>query len=93
VGLHRPQHLAGGGGLLDREYNPKPVYTRLKKLIHEEWSTRLTATTDAKGTVAMRGFLGRYSIRVTAAGKPARTFKAALRKDAKNDWVFTLDGK
>ncbi len=82
-----------GGGLLDREYNPKPVYTRLKKLIHEEWNTRLTATTDAKGTAALRGFLGGYSIRVTAAGKPPRTFKATLRKDAKNDWVFTLDGK
>ena len=82
-----------GGGLLDREYNPKPVYTRLKKLIHEEWSTRETATTDAKGAAALRGFLGRYTIRVTAAGKPAQTFKATLRKGVKNDWVFTLDGK
>ena len=82
-----------GGGLLDREYQPKPVYTRLKKLIHEEWKTRLTATTDAKGTVALRGFLGRYSIRVTAPGRPARSFDASLRRDVKNAWVFTLAGK
>ena len=30
-----------GGGLLDENYRPKPVYERLKKLIHEEWHTRV----------------------------------------------------
>jgi endo-1,4-beta-xylanase len=28
-----------GGGLIDEEYNPKPVYNRLMKLIKEDWMT------------------------------------------------------
>jgi hypothetical protein len=34
------QFSADGGGLLRKDLSPKKVYTALKKLIHEEWSTR-----------------------------------------------------
>ena len=29
-----------GGGLLDEEYNPKPVYNTIMRLINEDWMTR-----------------------------------------------------
>ncbi len=51
-------------GLLDRNMNPKPSYNALQKLIRDDWRTRLTADTDAKGQVRFRGFHGGYSARV-----------------------------
>jgi len=56
-----------GGGMLRADMTPKPVYTDLKKLIHEEWMTTTTVTTDAEGRYTFRGFRGRYQL--TAAGK------------------------
>jgi len=89
-GLSDRQIWLPGGGLIDREYQPKPVYTRLKKLIHEEWTTHVDATTDEQGTAAFRGFRGRYTIRVKPADGEARSFEATLSKDMKNNWEFTL---
>jgi len=62
-----------GGGLLHKDLSPKRVYTRLKKLIHEEWSTRITARTDAAGNATVRGFHGTYTAVVTAGGKTTKT--------------------
>ncbi|MEX0774434.1 MAG: endo-1,4-beta-xylanase [Phycisphaeraceae bacterium] len=51
-------------GLLTRELEPKPAYTALHELIHHDWRTRLTATTDASGEVHFRGFHGQYRLAV-----------------------------
>ena len=40
-----------GGGMLRADMTPKPVYEQLKRLIHEEWTTRLAGTTDSTGRV------------------------------------------
>ncbi|MFW6062501.1 MAG: endo-1,4-beta-xylanase [Planctomycetota bacterium] len=40
-----------------------PMYHRVKKLLHEEWNTRQTLTTDEQGVVRFRGFYGDYSLR------------------------------
>jgi len=54
-----------GGGMLRADMSPKPVYEQLKRLIHEEWTTRLTATAaDADGRLSFRGFRGRYRLTV-----------------------------
>ena len=79
-----------GGGLVDEEYEPKPVYTRLKRLIHDQWKTRLDTTTDEQGGVTFRGFHGRYTIRVKAPGKEAHSFEAELHKNRDNKWTFRL---
>jgi len=51
-------------GLLRKDMTPKPAYETLKKLIKKEWWTGpLRLTTDAKGRVNFRGFLGRYIIK------------------------------
>ncbi len=58
-----------GGGMLRADMTPKPVYEQLKRLIHEEWMTRLAGTTDASGQFAFRGFRGSYQISAETAGK------------------------
>jgi endo-1,4-beta-xylanase len=55
-----------GGGLLDEEYNPKPVYNTLLKLIKTDWMTKnLKIETDKSGQAGFRGFYGEYDIVVT----------------------------
>ena len=58
-----------GGGMLRADLSPKPVYEQLKRLIHEEWKTRASGTTDAEGRFAFRGFLGTYRVVVAIPGK------------------------
>ncbi|MDP6635334.1 MAG: endo-1,4-beta-xylanase [Phycisphaerae bacterium] len=62
-----------GGGLLRKDLSPKKVYTVLKKLIHEEWSTDLTARSGPEGRAAFRGFHGAYTATVSAGDKTAKT--------------------
>lgn len=49
-------------GLFTRDMQPKPVYHALDGLINGEWTTRLAARPDERGTVRFRGFRGRYRI-------------------------------
>lgn len=59
-----------GGGMLRRDLSPKPVYEQLKQLIHKEWKTKASGTTDAEGRFAFRGFFGTYKVVITVDGKP-----------------------
>jgi endo-1,4-beta-xylanase len=64
--------LSGQAGLLDSERNdaPRPLYHRLKKLITQDWMTRLSTQSGRDGAVAFRGFHGDYEVTVrTADGK------------------------
>lgn len=58
-----------GGGLADRDFNPKPAYKALDQLINHDWKTNLEIKSGADGNVNFRGFHGRYEIQVTADGK------------------------
>lgn len=62
------------GGLLDQDFNPKPVYHRLRKLIKEDWMTKgLQLNSNQKGQVDFRGFYGKYEIRITdSEGKTSK---------------------
>ena len=48
------------GALLDEKMGEKPVYKRLRKLITQDWRTRLSAQTDSNGRLSFRGFRGTY---------------------------------
>jgi len=76
-----------GGGLLRKDLTPKKVYTVLKKLIHEEWSTDRTGKTDASGAFAFRGFHGTYAV-TTRAG--AETTKTEFHLGAAGPSTFTI---
>ena len=58
-----------GGGMLRADMTPKPVYEQLKRLIHDEWTTRLAGVTDSTGGFSFRGFRGDYRIAVEKGGK------------------------
>jgi GH35 family endo-1,4-beta-xylanase len=77
-----------GGGLVTDQYEPKPVYERLKRLIHQQWNTRAKGKTGDDGCFRFRGFRGTYAVTVVDDGKP-QTFDARLEKDAENRWIFT----
>ncbi|TVR74155.1 MAG: glycoside hydrolase family 10 [Marinilabiliales bacterium] len=80
-----------GGGLLDAEYNPKPVYDRLKKLIKDEWMTRnIHLVTDPGGSISFRGFFGRYDVSVTKPDGSTVKFDVHLQEGETNYWQFTL---
>lgn len=80
-----------GGGLLDKDLNPKPVYTRLKKLIREEWMTRnLSLKTDHKGKAAFRGFYGQYEIILYQKDGTTIRLEKQLQKDNDNNWQIIL---
>ncbi len=52
-----------GGGLLDKNLDPKPVYNQLKQLIKEKWMTKgLGLKTDKEGVTKLRGFYGIYEV-------------------------------
>ncbi len=90
-GLSDRQIWLGGGGLIDREYEPKPVYNRLRNLIQHEWRTSLDTQTDEKGQITFRGFCGTYDVRIKAPDGRTRTFKVLLRKDRDNQLTCTLE--
>jgi GH35 family endo-1,4-beta-xylanase len=89
-GLSDRQIWLPGGGLVRADYEPKPVYTRLKDLIHRQWQTNLDAKTDEKGQVAFRGFNGTYDVTIQPAGRPAPRQQIVLKRGGQSHWEFTV---
>jgi len=79
-----------GGGLVRKDLSPKPVYERLKRMIHGEWTTRAAGPTDRTGTFRLRGFHGTYRVTVEADGKTATT-DATLEKGKANAWTVRVE--
>jgi len=61
--LHAP------AGFLRTDNSEKPAYKALRAKIENEWSTKITARTDAQGRVKLEGFKGAYE--VSCLGKTA----------------------
>jgi len=78
-----------GGGMLRKDLTPKPVYTALRKLIHEQWSTTRRGQTDAKGLYTFRGFHGSYSVTVKTPGATTQATRR-LAAQAPNRWTISL---
>jgi GH35 family endo-1,4-beta-xylanase len=80
-----------GGGLVDEEYRPKPVYNMLDKLINQTWKTNASVQTDRQGTISFRGFWGEYEITLKAQDGKIHVFPVHVRKNEENKWVFVVD--
>lgn len=79
------------GGLLDEEYQPKPVYERLLQRIKSDWMTKgLVLETDDTGVATFRGFHGGYEVRVVLPDGESREFTFSLRPDEANSRRFTF---
>lgn len=74
-----------GGGMLRADLTPKPVYTALHHLIHEEWHTTVIATADRQGRARWRGFYGNYRVTVEKQDKQS-TSMLHLAKGNRNDF-------
>ncbi len=76
------------GGLMNFDLTPKKSYAVLRRLIKENWHTSTSAATR-NGTATMRGFYGKYSVKVSYGGKTVSfTIDASKRKE--NFFAFTL---
>ena len=80
-----------GGGLVDEEYNPKPVYKMLDKLINETWRTNASIQTDNMGTISFRGFFGEYEITLSTPDGKTRVYQVHVSKNEENKWSFSED--
>jgi hypothetical protein len=80
-----------GGGLLDKNYQPKPVYNRLMKLIKEDWMTKgIELATDNAGQATFRGFHGNYQVIAILPDGRRKTLTLHLRDNEENRWDFRL---
>jgi endo-1,4-beta-xylanase len=77
-------------GLLDEQYRPKLAWTRLKRLLWNEWITKQRGQTGDAGRYGFRGFYGEYDLTVTAKGV-TRTFRTHLEKNKPNHWVLEFN--
>jgi endo-1,4-beta-xylanase len=80
-----------GGGLVDEEYQPKPVYIMLDKLINQTWRTNATMQTDSQGNLSFRGFYGEYEIILNTSGGKMQVFPVHVSRNEENRWVFTVE--
>ena len=64
-GFWANRHWMGDeAGLVKRDWTPRPAFDLWKRLIEEEWHTRVDdARTDAEGRVEFRGFFGDYRVK------------------------------
>jgi endo-1,4-beta-xylanase len=60
-----PRTWVRHAGLLDASFEPLPAFHALKRLIREEWMTRLGGSLSPDGRAAFRGFHGAYELAVT----------------------------
>ena len=56
-----------GGGLLRKDFSPKPSYKILKDLINNRWKTELNY--EKENNIKFKGFYGNYKIKVKHKGK------------------------
>jgi len=61
--FHDDSWLHAPSGFVRTDNSEKPTYQVLKKLIHGEWETHLTAVTDEEGYVSFEGFKGSYTLK------------------------------
>lgn len=80
-----------GGGLVDEEYNPKPVYVMPDKLINETWKTNAALQTDSQGDITFRGFFGDYEVIMTTTNDKKLVYNIHVSKNEENKWIFTVD--
>lgn len=75
-------------GLLRPDLSPKPAYETLRRLVREEWCTRLELETDGDGC-SFRGFYGDYEVTVEHAGHRV-THSFGLHRGAANDFRLVV---
>jgi GH35 family endo-1,4-beta-xylanase len=67
-GFWDTDHWKSNSPMYRRDWSLKPSGKVILGLVHSEWRTDVTRTTDASGAVSARAFQGAYQIEVSKAG-------------------------
>jgi GH35 family endo-1,4-beta-xylanase len=70
------------GGLLRKDFSPKPAYEALERLVKKEWATHETVITGKSGAATLRAFRGKYHFTITLPNgkKIEKIFDGAVGK-------------
>jgi endo-1,4-beta-xylanase len=72
-GFWENAHWRGANAALYRsDWTPRPAALAVEDLILKQWKTDIELSTNSKGVVKTRGFLGDYEIRVSLNGKEVK---------------------
>lgn len=77
------------GGLVRRDFTRKPAFDTLRKMIREEWHTKLAQDSAAASELRFRAFYGRYTGTVTHNGQ-TRKVEFSVVKGGNNIIRVTL---
>ena len=62
-------HWREDGGMFALDWREKPSLDVYRDLVFNQWWTDENKTTDTQGNIQTRGFLGDYTLTITANGK------------------------
>jgi GH35 family endo-1,4-beta-xylanase len=77
-GFWEGRHWAPDAALYRKDWTPKPAAQAFIDLVHKEWTTRDSGTTNASGEYSTRGFYGDYVVTATHNGQ-SKTERFPLR--------------
>ena len=80
---------AEGGAMYNRDWSARPMATVYEDLVLRKWRTNAAATTDGRGEISLRAFLGTHEITVTKDGKTAQA-TALLERNGDAVTTFTV---
>jgi endo-1,4-beta-xylanase len=96
-GYWEPHHWWPQAALYRKDWTEKPAALAYQTLIHKQWWTHKTLTTDQNGQIETTAFLGNYEIDIREGdtpqptGQPHRTQAFTLSKDSPIKKTITLD--
>jgi endo-1,4-beta-xylanase len=86
-GFWEKAHWRGASAALYRaDWTPRPAALAVEDLILKQWKTDVELSTNSKGKIRTRAFLGDYEILVSANGKETKT-RAKLMKSGLNQKI------
>lgn len=71
--------LGAPAGWIRKDGSEKPVYTRMKDIIKNEWSTAYVTHTNENGEIILEGFRGDYDLSILG-----KDYQVSLRKEDLN---------
>jgi uncharacterized repeat protein (TIGR02059 family) len=90
-GLTDPAWAASIGNLINEDRTPKIVADSVYHLIHEVWSTNITAMTDTLGSYSFNGYYGDYEILVKV-GDTWKKFEVSCNKADEDEIIVLNEG-
>lgn len=68
-GFWEGRHWKPNGAMIRKDWSPKPSFAVWRDLVHQQWQTRETRTTDLMGAAVVHGYRGRYRIQASQGNR------------------------